>query len=181
MTRRAAPVKKSPLRPRWGSRWFTPVLVCAALLANATGEDPDEQSEVWMAVSDTKLDDLRGGFDLGSGLLVNFGITRAVYVNGDLVTHTTLDFGNLTSLSPAQAAQLNAQLRALNLVQIGPGNVVDPSVAVGAGGTIVQNTLNDQHIVNQTVINASSNALSTMKGLNSMATISDAVTRGLGR
>jgi len=181
MKRRAAPVKKSPLRPRWGSRWFTPVLVCAALMANATGEDPDEHSEVWMAVSDNKLDDLRGGFDLGSGLLVNFGITRAVYVNGDLVTQTTLDFGNLTSLSPAQAAQLNAQLRTLNLVQTGPGNMVDPAVAVGPGGTIVQNTLNDQRIANQTIINASSNAMSTIKGLNSMATITEGVSRGLGR
>ncbi|MEJ8855270.1 hypothetical protein WKW79_11860 [Variovorax robiniae] len=181
MKRRAAPVKKSLLRPRWGSRWFTPVLVCAALMANATGEDPDEQSEVWMAVSDNKLDDLRGGFDLGSGLLVSFGITRAVYVNGDLVTQTTLDFGNLTNLTPAQAAQLNTQLRTLNLVQIGPGNVVDPSINLGAGGTIVQNTLNDQHINNQTIINASSNSMGTMKALNSMATISDAVTRGLGR
>ena len=56
-----------------------------------------------------------------------------------------------------------------------------PSVNLGAGGTIVQNTLNDQHISNQTVINASSNAMSTIKGLNSMATISDAVTRGLTR
>jgi len=101
-------------------------------------------------------------------------------VNGDLVTQTTLDFGNLTSLTPAQAAQLSEQMRALNLVQTGPGNIVDPSVNPGAGGTIVQNTLNNQHISNQTIINASSNAMSTIKGMNSMATITDGLSRGLG-
>ena len=180
MKRRTAPVSKSSTRSRWGSRWFTSVMMCAVFMANAAGEDPDEQSEIWMAVSDTKLDDQRGGFDLGSGLLVNFGITRAVYVNGDLVTQTTLDFGNLTSLTPAQAAQLSEQMRALNLVQTGPGNIVDPSVNPGAGATIVQNTLNNQHISNQTIINASSNAMSTIKGMNSMATITDGLSRGLG-
>ncbi|WP_422822924.1 hypothetical protein [Variovorax humicola] len=100
-------------------------------------------------------------------------------VNGDLVTQTTLDFGNLSRLTPAQAAQ-QRQMRALNLVQAGPGNIVDPSVNPGAGATIVQNTLNNQHISNQTIINASSNAMSTIKGINSMATITDGLSRGLG-
>ena len=63
-----------------------------------------------MAISDNALDRLRGGFDIGGGLMVNFGITRAVYINGDLVTQTTLNFGNLTGLTTAQASQLNEQI-----------------------------------------------------------------------
>ncbi|MBT2325565.1 hypothetical protein J7E62_24845 [Variovorax paradoxus] len=138
---------------------------------------PAHADAVWEAVSARTLDGLRGGFDVGGGLLVSFGITRAVYVNGNLVTQTTLDFGRLSALTPAQAAQLNQQMAALNLVQSGPGNSVDPDVLSTGAGTIIQNTLNNQHIVNQTVINARSNAMGMVKSLNIQNTLNDALTR----
>jgi hypothetical protein len=181
MDRRAARIDVAA-RPGWRRCWLVPALLCAAFGAAHAG-DLDAQprrSEIWMAVGDHTLDDMRGGFDLGSGLIVSLGITRAVYVNGELMTQTTLDFGNLANLTPLQATQLNDQLRTLNLVQTGPGNTVDPSVNAGAGGTIIQNTLNNQRISNQTVLNASTNAMSTMKGLNSMSTLSDSLLRSVG-
>jgi hypothetical protein len=150
------------------------------LAAHAGDRSPASQADgaIWMAVSDKTLDVLRGGFDAGGGLMVSFGIMRSTYINGQLVTQTSLNFGRITDLTPAQAAQLNRQMATLNLVQNGPGNVVQAGAASGAsGGTIIQNTLNNQHIVNQTVINASSNALGMVKNLNLQDTLSDGLAR----
>ncbi len=142
--------------------------------------DPQTQrEETWMAISDNALDRLRGGFDIGGGLMVNFGITRAVIVNGSLVTETSINLGNVASLTPAQSAEFNRQLGALNLVQVGPGNSVEPQSGA-LGGTIIQNTLNNQRISNQTIINASSNAMSTVKNLNTMSTLADSLSRSVG-
>lgn len=149
--------------------------------AQAAGPDPEQQSAgVWMTVSDQTLDHMRGGFDPGNGLLVSFGITRAVYINGNLVTQTTLDFGHLTDLTQAQAAQLNKQLASLNLVQNGPGNTVQPQQGGANFGTIIQNTLDNQHIVNQTVINASSNSAGMIKNINTLSTLRDSLLGAVG-
>ena len=176
----------SPARPPEGARteaegedclmkWVAPLLLCALLgLGSAL---PARAEAIWEAVSDRTLDRLRGGFDVGGGLLVSFGITRAVYVNGDLVTQTSLNFGRVADLTPVQATQLAQQMAALNLVQVGPGNSVAPDVLANGTGTIIQNTLSNQHIVNQTVIDARSNAMGMIKNLNIQDTLSDALNR----
>ena len=152
-----------------------------ALPAQAAGPDPEEPSAgVWMTVSDQKLDHMRGGFDPGTGLLVSFGISRATYINGSLVTQTTLDFSHVRDLTPAQATQLNKQMASLNLVQNGPGNTVQAQQGGVAFGTVIQNTLDNQHIVNQTVINASSNSAGMVKNLNTLSTLNDSLLRAVG-
>ena len=151
-------------------------LLLAALLGLAPGL-PARADAIWQAVSNRTLDRQRGGFDVGSGLLVSFGITRAVYINGDLVTQTSLNFGRVADITPAQATQLSRQMAALNLVQVGPGNRVAPDVLASGTGTIIQNTLNNQRIMNQTVINARSNAMGMIKNLNTQNTLSEALNR----
>jgi hypothetical protein len=132
-------------------------------------------------VSDRTLDGLRGGFDLGSGLMVSFGITRNVYINGELVNQTSLNLGQLAGLSSAQAAELGRQFGALNLVvQNGPGNSIAPEAMGAAFATLIQNSLNNQQIIQQTVINASSNALGLIKNLNTQATVNEALARAIG-
>lgn len=150
-------------------------------LLNAAGPALQAPSAgVWQSVSNRKLDNLRGGFDLGRGMMVSFGISRAVYINGSLVTHTTLNLGNLSGLTPAQTAQLPSQILALRLVQNGPGNSVQ-SGTVGTGlSTVIQNSLDNQQIINQTVINASSNSLGIIKNMNLQTTINEAVNRAIG-
>jgi hypothetical protein len=128
-------------------------------------------------VSESTLAQLRGGFDLG-GLMVSFGITRAVYVNGALLTETTLNLGQLSQLTPVQAAQVGSQIGAVNLVQNGPGNSVTPGLT--GAGTIIQNTLNNQNIDVRTMINASSNGLGMVRGLNSLRTLNDALAGSVG-
>ena len=132
-----------------------------------------------MAVGDNTLDGLRGGFDPGNGLMVTFGISRAVYINGGLVTQTTLNFGQLNNMNAAQAAQLSKQMASLNLVQNGPGNIFEPQQA-GTSGTVIQNTLDNQNIVNRTVIDATSNSLGMVKNLNMQSVISEGVARAIG-
>ena len=151
---------------------------CASAEDRSASERVARHAEIWMAVGDTLLDDLRGGFDPGNGLMVTFGISRATYVNGDLVAQTTLNFGQLNNLSAGQAAQLSKQMAALNLIQIGPGNNFAPQ-QVGTSGTVIQNTLDNQHIVNQTVIDASGNALGMIKNLNTQAPVTDGVVRAI--
>ena len=151
-------------------------LLLGALLGLAPAL-PARADAIWQAVSNRTLDRQRGGFDVGSGLLVSFGITRAVYINGDLVTQTSLNFGRVADITPAQATQLARQMTALNLVQVGPGNSVAPNALANGAGTIIQNTLNNQHIVNQTVIDARSNAMGMIKNLNVQTTLSDALNR----
>ncbi|MBS0339635.1 MAG: hypothetical protein JSS56_03850 [Proteobacteria bacterium] len=160
--------------------WLAACLVAAAAAAHA---DPLKRTEeTWMAVSDQALDSQRGGFDLGSGLLVTFGITRAVYINGELATQTTLNFGQLDKITAGQAAELNRQLTTLNLVQNGPGNTVEGPLtsAGGVGGTVIQNTLSNQRIANQTVINVQTNGMSLLKDLNTAATINEGIARAVG-
>jgi hypothetical protein len=103
-----------------------------------------------MAASDRQLDDLRGGFSLGEGLMVSFGISRVTYINDLLVASTHLNLGPITRLTAQQAAILQAPIAstlegtaALQLgagtpvglqsqwIQNGPGNFLQ-SDAVGA-------------------------------------------------
>ena len=83
-------------------------LCCGLLVWGAGHHVPVYAAEplVWRTVSDQHLETLRGGFDAGHGLRVGFGISRAVYINGALVTQTTLTLDRLSQLNPAQALLL---------------------------------------------------------------------------
>lgn len=155
------------------------VIACLVLASAAHGDPLKRTEETWMAVSDETLESQRGGFDLGAGLLVSFGITRAVFINGELATQTTLNFGQLDKITAGQAAELGRQLNALNLVQNGPGNSVEGPLG-GMGGTVIQNTLSNQRIANHTVINVETNGMSLLKELNTAATINEGIARAVG-
>lgn len=176
------------LRTRLGRIAFITLMVlvighrhadAAPPLAQMPQHEQANDQAVWQTVSDSTLDRLRGGFDVG-GLLVSFGITRAVYLNGALLTETTLNLGQIGQLSPAQAAQLGGQVAGLNLVKVGPGNTaalegaLQPSAVGGVlPGVVVQNTLNNQNINVQTMINATSNGLGILRGMNATRTLTD--------
>ena len=106
---------------------------------------------MWLAASNHTLDHMRGGFDFGAGLFVSFGISRAVYINDQLVTTMSLQLGDITKLTPAQAAALGQQIISQTQVaQNGPGNTVEPGPVIVPLATYIQNTLNNQTIRNQT-------------------------------
>lgn len=168
-------------------------------LAFSAHAAPQAQDTLWMAVGDQTLDSLRGGFRMGDGLMVSFGISRAVYINGALITETTLNVGRMADITPAQATQLSQKLATLNLVQNGPGNTFasGPSstttsspeatgatvttIAGSSTGTLIQNSLNNQQIRYQTIINASSNGLGMVRSMNLNSTLTEAIQRSIGQ
>lgn len=179
----------------------TCALLClgGATAAHAQAE-PAPQEQLWLAVADDTLSQMRGGFAVGDGLMVTLGITRALYINGALVTETRLNLNPSEQLSSTQAAQLGQQLQSLSLVQNGPGNVFQSrgtqtvqtaaqaasgaalvSNVTGLGpGTIVQNSLDGQNILNQTTINATSSGLSMMRAAQLQSDINQAVQQAIG-
>ena len=188
-------------------------LLCGNSFAATQGASPVRPAGAdgsrWVTVGDKTLDRMRGGFDLGGGLTVSFGITRAVYINGALVTATSFNIDNLSAITSAQIAQVNKQIAAapngvvpsgaggasvapaqgtgagnpaaLNLVvQNGPGNTFQATPSSASIGTFIQNTLSNQRIQSQTVIDTRTNGLSMLKGLNNTNTMQNALTNSIG-
>lgn len=156
--------------------------VCQAQMPQTLAPHKPDES-IWLAASDRTLDTLRGGFDLGTGLMVSFGISRAVYINGQLITATTFRVGDLTSFTPQQAVALSQQISAQTQAQVvknGPGNTMELSIGSAPLSTFIQNTLNNQNIRNQTTIDVTSNGMGMVKGLNLQATIAAAIADAIG-
>lgn len=187
------------------------VLAVCLLAAGAGLAQAAPPTQVWQAVSDRTLDRQRGGFLLGGGLEVSFGITRSVFINGQLITETVLNITRMTDITPAWAARLREELQSLTLVQNGPGNTfvsgaapaprpsgttaantgsntgaapvaaTTSSIANTVTGTVIQNTLNNQQILHQTIINASSNSLGMLRLASLHSSLSEAIRQSVGQ
>lgn len=100
-----------------------------------------------MPVSTQSLATVRGGFDLGDGLEVSFGIQRAVYVDGNLVTYLNVSIPDIAHITSQQATSLAQALGTID-VQVGSGNTFNPSITTQAG------TASAAQAVTQTVTQA---------------------------
>jgi hypothetical protein len=137
----------------------------------------------WVPVGAMVLNAARGGFTLPSGLAVGFGIERTVAINGDMVTHTRFVVPDLRLLSSEQARQTHEALSSVTLVRNGANSVNglgQAALAGTVGATIIQNSLNDQHIQTRTVIDASVNSLAGFKAINFQTSLGDALARAAG-
>ena len=133
-----------------------------------------------VAVAETSLDRVRGGFSV-DGLNISFGIERAVYVNGSLVTSTSM---NVTELGQVAAGRGVTTLDpgTIALIQNGSGNsVATGSISPTTIGTVIQNTLDGQKIQNVTVINATANSLGVFRNLSLQSSLRGAVIDSLRR
>jgi hypothetical protein len=152
--------------------------------------------ETRVRVSNAQLDSTRGGFDVNS-MLVSIGISRAVFINDELVVTTTLNMPALGANSHVNSpATLTQQLGAgaktavpapgapslpvvilngngMSLVQNGPGN----TAALPSAGSIIQNTLDNQAIRSLTTINAKVLSKSIMQGRNMTSSMRDTFRR----
>lgn len=139
-------------------RAVSPLVMCLAMVV-AAGNGHAQDIGYGPAASAARLDAVRGGVDLGGGLLGSFGISRATYVNGQLVAHSQVNIPDLAHITAPQASALAGVLQTV-VVRNGPGNLVDPA-AFGdrSAATVIQNALNDQNIQNVTTIHASVNTL----------------------
>jgi hypothetical protein len=129
----------------------------------------------------SKLDRVRGGFVAPNGLQVSFGIQRAVYINGNLVTTTSLNVSSLGGVSPGTAGAPASST--LALIQSGAGNTFTPGVAGSPSSfaTVIQNTLNGQKIQNLTVVDVTVNSLQMLRAINLQSSLRSAITDSLRR
>ena len=141
-----------------------------------------------LAVRDTALDSVRGGF-VTNNLNIAFGIERAVYINGALITTTSLNITETGRISSSTDAKTLTPAT-LALIQSGAGNSVAGgafSSTSGVGlnanaiGTVVQNTLDGQKIQNVTVINATANSMGVLRELNLQNSLRSALIDSLRR
>jgi len=134
-----------------------------------------------MAVSNSRLDSMRGGFETDAGLQISFGIQRAIYVNGSLVTSTSVNIPDIGQMNATQATALAAVANSVNLVQIGPGNSFDPaSLTHATGATVVQNSLSNQNIQTLTTLSTAVNTLDAFKNMNLQNTLQSAQVGSIG-
>lgn len=177
------------------------LVLLLALAAATAGAQPGNKTPAapratWMTVGDATLESMRGGFDLGGGLMVSFGISRSITVNGVLLAAITFNVPDVARITPVQAAALERQMNSANLVQVGPNNSVVATTGVaGAAGvaaaagaaapaslpaaaTVVQNTLDNQSIQTRTLIDTTTNAMSLAKSINAAGALRDALLRG---
>ncbi len=133
-----------------------------------------------VAMSEQSLDGVRGGF-VTEGLNVSFGIERAVYVNGTLVTTTSLNVSDLGRIAAGRGTTA-FDTGTLALIQSGAGNTVSTgTISAATIGTVVQNTLDGQKIQNLTVINATVNSLGVLRGINLQSSLRGAIIDSLRR
>lgn len=139
------------------------------------------------AIDPAALDAVRGGFGYGDNLLVTLGIDRLVHINGNLVQQSSVQFGDVGKLARGQA-QLGGDPLGPRLIQNGQPVQLPPGLAAGLdagrafgalGGTIIQNSLNDQMINNQTTIRASVNNAGVLQTMNFNVSLNQALTNAV--
>ena len=114
-------------------------------------------------------------------LAVSLGIERLVSINGEIVSRTSFELADMSHLSAEQAELTREALSSVKLIQNGGDNIYQATMSAQTlGGTVIQNTLNDQLIRSQTVINSTVNSTALLKTLNFNGSLSDALARAAG-
>lgn len=135
-----------------------------------------------VALSGNRLDEVRGGFVSDSGLKISFGIARAVYLNGELMTTTSLNVADLSKLSGGQAQVTTTGAGALALVQSGQGNTFLPgAITQTATGIVIQNSLDNKRIQAITQIDAVVHSSSIIRQMSLQSSMRSAVIDSLRR
>lgn len=149
-------------------------LVMAPLGARGQGGDLGAE---WQPVDPGRLAQMRGGFQMPSGMMLSFGIERVVFLNGELTARIAVQIPDVARITPEQAQALADFNRGL-IVQIGEGNRADPAQL--AGGLVIQNTLDDQDIRTVTRIDVGVDTLGAYQNLNASGALNDALIRAPG-
>lgn len=153
-------------------------LLAAVLFApsGARGQSGELGAE-WRPVDPARLAQMRGGFQMPSGMMLSFGIERVVYLNGEVTARIAVQVPDVERITPEQAQALADFNRGL-VVQIGEGNRFDPAQI--AGGIVIQNTLDDQDIRTLTRVEVGTDALGAYQNLNANGALTDALLRAPG-
>ena len=164
------------------------VVSLAALVFGGMGTlhaaDPFSGFEDCPVVADSDLDQMRGGFETSSGglpLSFTFGIERQTYLNGQLVSTTTIAIPTFPFALNAQGAAA-VQFNPINVIQNGAGNVFALQGVKNLPAsvmTVIQNSLDNQVIGNATVINASITSRDFLRSLAAQSSLNHMVFRSV--
>lgn len=117
---------------------------------------------------------IRGGFDTPAGLHIAFGIERAVYLDGNLVTTTSLHVAETGQMATGSSGATSASIQSGSNNTFGVTTTSPASVA-----TVIQNSLDNQKIQGVTLITATVNSLASTKSSGIQNSIQDALTGSL--
>jgi hypothetical protein len=151
------------------------VVASAALAGHSLAGPADAPFSTEAAVAPEILDAYRGGFTTDTGLAVTLGIERIVTINGNVADRSQLEFGDLGRLASGQATLSSDAAGQLRLIQNGGGGFSIQLGRSALGGTVIQNSLNNQLINSATIINASVNARGMLQSMNFQSTLSNAL------
>jgi hypothetical protein len=113
------------------------VIFIGSTITNTAIAQPVDEA-VWQQVSDKVLGELRAGFVLDNGLVVNIRLDKQLFVNGQLVSQAYFD----------SAEAMGQQLASFS------GDTLN---------TVLQNSLNDQVLSSVTQMDISISNLSTLQ------------------
>lgn len=132
----------------------------AAAPRESTGEDDLAQADTPTpadmllaanrpSMKDNELGQVRGGINVGSQRDISIGLSRVVDINGVQQYSSTFNFNGM---NPAGYAELGSMQAVV--IQNGPGNQanLDLGAYTGSLPLIIQNTLDDQYIINANVL-----------------------------
>jgi hypothetical protein len=157
-----------------------PVKIClllagAAIAGQGLAGAPEQPFDPAQAVGPAALDELRGGFETPGGLVVSLGIERIVTINGNVAERSQLELGDLGNLTSGMSKLSADTAGQVTLIQNG---IATANLQLGRdvlGGTLIQNSLNNQLINNQTIINASVDARGLLQTMNFQSTLANAL------
>ncbi|MCR6627605.1 MAG: hypothetical protein NVV67_15455 [Pseudoxanthomonas sp.] len=158
---------------RHATRWTALLLAVLLTPEGARGQSGELGSE-WQPVDPARLAQMRGGFQMPTGMMLSFGIERVVFLNGELTARIAVQVPDVARITPEQAQALADFNRGL-VVQIGDGNRFDPAQV--AGGLVIQNTLDGQDIRTVTRIDVGVDTLGAYQNLNAGGALTDALIR----
>lgn len=150
-----------------------PLLLLLSLAGRAAAAPP--AFDAANAVDSATLDAARGGFLTADGVVVKLGLERMVTINGNVVERTEMQLGDIGKLARGEAALSREAVGELRLIQNGDVRTMAGNAANLLGGTVIQNSLNDQMIKHQTSINATVNTAGMLRALNFGTSLNDAL------
>ena len=153
------------------------LLLAVLLVTSGARGQGGELGTEWQPVDPARLAQMRGGFQMPSGMMLSFGIERVVFLNGELTARIAVQIPDVARITPEQAQALADFNRGM-VVQIGEGNRFDPAQV--AGGLVIQNSLDDQDIRTLTRIEVGVDTLGAYQNLNSNGALTDALIRAPG-
>lgn len=125
-----------------------------------------------LAIDDSVLDEIRGGFTTTSGLEIAFGIERALYINGNLISTTSLNVANGTQLAPVPPASSETITSAPAIDQLSPTApppdqlsqiAPAPKAPLAAPDTRVGSTASSTSAANQTALDTGAASLALIQ------------------